>query len=76
MVEGEVKKILNIGAILAIDPEIQGLLHISALTEQRGAAVKDLVAIGDKMQVKIIKIDPDKHKVALSVLAIRNEEEE
>lgn len=76
VVEGEVKKILNIGAILAIDPEIQGLLHISALTEQRGAAVKDLVAIGDKMQVKIIKIDPDKHKVALSVLAIRNEEEE
>ena len=70
VVEGKVAKILNIGAILAIDPEIQGLLHISELTPQRGVAVKDIVQIGDTMKVKIIKIDPDKHKVSLSALAI------
>ena len=53
VVKGEVKKLLPFGAILAIDPELQGLLHVSELTEKRGAVVKDLVNIGDVMNVKI-----------------------
>lgn len=76
VVKGEVKKLLPFGAILAIDPELQGLLHVSELTEKRGAVVKDLVNIGDVMNVKIIGIDTDKKKISLSVLAIQKEEEE
>ena len=76
IVKGEVKKLLPFGAILAIDPELQGLLHVSELTEKRGAAVKDLVNIGDVMNVKIIGIDTDKKKISLSVLAIQKDEEE
>lgn len=76
VVKGEVKKLLPFGAILAIDPELQGLLHVSELTEKRGAVVKDLVNIGDVMNVKIIGIDTDKKKISLSVLAIRKDEEE
>lgn len=76
VVKGEVKKLLPFGAILAIDPELQGLLHVSELTEKRGAVVKDLVDIGDVMNVKIIGIDTDKKKISLSVLAIQKDEEE
>ena len=76
IVKGEVKKLLPFGAILAIDPELQGLLHISELTEKRGVAVKDLVNISDVMNVKIIGIDTDKKKISLSVLAIQKDEEE
>lgn len=76
VVKGEVKKLLPFGAILAIDPELQGLLHVSELTEKRGAVVKDLVNIGDVMNVKIIGIDTDKKKISLSVLAIQKDEEE
>lgn len=76
VVKGEVKKLLPFGAILAIDPELQGLLHVSELTEKRGAVVKDLVNIGDIMNVKIIGIDTDKKKISLSVLAIQKDEEE
>ncbi|MBC3535860.1 bifunctional 4-hydroxy-3-methylbut-2-enyl diphosphate reductase/30S ribosomal protein S1 [Megasphaera hominis] len=76
VVKGEVKKLLPFGAILAIDPELQGLLHISELTEKRGANVKDLVNIGDIMNVKIIGIDADKKKISLSVLALQKDEEE
>uniref|UniRef100_UPI0040256696 S1 RNA-binding domain-containing protein n=1 Tax=Megasphaera sp. TaxID=2023260 RepID=UPI0040256696 len=76
IVKGEVKKLLPFGAILAIEPELQGLLHISELTEKRGVAVKDLVNIGDVMNVKIIGIDTDKKKISLSVLAIQKDEEE
>ncbi len=75
IVKGEVKKLLPFGAILAIDPELQGLLHISELTEKR-VAVKDLVNNGDVMNVKIIGIDTDKKKISLSVLAIQKDEEE
>lgn len=76
VVKGEVKKLLPFGAILAIDPELQGLLHVSELTEKRGAVVKDLVNISDVMNVKIIGIDTDKKKISLSVLAIQKDEEE
>ncbi len=76
VVKGEVKKLLPFGAILAIDPELQGLLHVSELTDKRGAVVKDLVNIGDIMNVKIIAIDTDKKKISLSVLAIQKDEEE
>lgn len=76
VVKGEVKKLLPFGAILAINPELQGLLHVSELTEKRGAVVKDLVNIGDVMNVKIIGIDTDKKKISLSVLAIQKDEEE
>ena len=55
---------------------MQGLLHISELTEKRGVAVKDLVNIGDVMNVKIIGIDTDKKQISLSVLAIQKDEEE
>lgn len=76
VVKGEVKKLLPFGAILAIDPELQGLLHVSELTERRGANVKDLLNIGDVLNVKIIGIDTDKKKISLSVLAITKDEEE
>ena len=76
IVKGEVKKLLPFGAILAIDPELQGLLHVSELTEKRGVAVKDLLNIGDVLNVKIIGIDTDKKKISLSVLAIQKDEED
>lgn len=76
VVKGEVKKLLPFGAILAIDPELQGLLHVSELTEKRGASVKDLLNIGDILNVKIIGIDTDKKKISLSVLALQKDDEE
>ena len=74
VVKGEVKKLLPFGAILAIDPELQGLLHVSELTDKRGAVVKDLIAVGDVLDVKIIGIDTDKKKISLSVVAIEADE--
>lgn len=74
VVKGEVKKLLPFGAILAIDPELQGLLHVSELTDKRGAVVKDLIETGDTLEVKIIGIDRDKKKISLSALAVVRDE--
>lgn len=74
VVKGEVKKLLPFGAILAIDPELQGLLHVSELTDKRGAVVKDLIETGDTLEVKIIGIDRDKKKISLSALAVTRDE--
>jgi 4-hydroxy-3-methylbut-2-enyl diphosphate reductase len=76
VVKGEVTKLLPFGAILSIDPELQGLLHVSEITEKRGAIVKDLVNIGDVMDVKIIGIDKDKKKISLSRLQLEKDKEQ
>ena len=59
---------------MAIDPELQGLLHVSELTDKRGAVVKDLIETGDTLEVKIIGIDRDKKKISLSALAVVRDE--
>jgi predicted RNA-binding protein with RPS1 domain len=77
LVKGEVTQIVAFRCDpLAIDSELQGLLHVSEITEKRGAAVKDLVNIGDILDVKIINIDKDKKKISLSVLALERDKEE
>lgn len=75
LVEGEVVKMLPYGTILAFDPELQGLLHVSEITKQRNAKVEELLAVGDKKTVKIIKIDMDKKKISLSMTAVAEDEE-
>lgn len=76
VVKGEVQKLLPFGAILGIHPELKGLLHVSEITDKRNVKLADLVNVGDVLNVKIISIDADKHKISLSVLAIEKDEEE
>jgi len=54
---GKVSRIMNFGAMVAILPGKEGLVHISELSEQRVARVEDEVNIGDEITVKVIEID-------------------
>ena len=55
--EGTVVKIMDFGAFVEIAPGKDGLVHISKLDRQRVNKVTDVVNVGDKVKVKIIKID-------------------
>ena len=55
--EGLVKKITNFGAFIEYAPGKEGLLHISEISYQRVEKVEDAVKFGDKVKVKIIKVD-------------------
>jgi len=54
---GTVKKIMEFGAFVEIAPGKEGLVHISNLDNARVKEVTDICAVGDKMKVKVIKID-------------------
>jgi polyribonucleotide nucleotidyltransferase len=54
---GTVKRIMEFGAFVEIAPGKEGLVHISNLDHTRVKEVTDICAVGDKMKVKVIKID-------------------
>ncbi len=54
---GTVKKIMEFGAFVEIAPGKEGLVHISNLDNARVKEVTDICTVGDKMKVKVIKID-------------------
>ncbi len=67
--EGTVKRVVDFGAFVAILPQHEGLLHISEIDHKRIGKVGDVLQVGDKVQVKVIGIDPQ-GKIRLSRKAL------
>ncbi len=65
----EVVRILDFGAFVKISPSKDGLVHISEIKKERVNKVTDCLNIGDKVDVKIIKVD-DSGKISLSMKAL------
>ena len=64
---GKVVRIIECGAFVNITPNKDGMVHISKLADRRVAKVEDVVKIGDEVTVKVIKVDPVKDRVDLSM---------
>jgi polyribonucleotide nucleotidyltransferase len=62
---GTVRRITNFGAFVEILPGTDGLLHISEIDHQRVERVEDFLKVGEKVEVKVISIDPE-GKIRLS----------
>ncbi len=54
---GKVKRIMDFGAFVEIIPGVEGLLHISQISEKRIAKVTDEINVGDEFLVKVIEVD-------------------
>jgi ribosomal protein S1 len=67
IVEGTVTKTKKYGAFLQVIPGIEGLLHISELSWDHVDKTEDVVKVGDKVQVKVIGVDPARRRVSLSL---------
>jgi len=63
---GEVVKIMDFGAFVRILPGVEGLCHISELSDHRVKTVEDVVKEGDEILVKVIGVDPKNGKIRLS----------
>lgn len=59
MIEGEVIKILDFGAIVDLGGGRDGMIHVSELKEGYVKKVEDVVRLGDKVKAKVIRADPD-----------------
>lgn len=67
VVKGKVLKINPFGAFVELDQDIHGLAHISELSDQLVHNPSDIVTIGDEYGFKILSIEPDKHRLGLSL---------
>ncbi|GMV96548.1 MAG: hypothetical protein AMXMBFR83_09130 [Phycisphaerae bacterium] len=66
-VKGKVTKIMEYGAFVELLPGIEGLVHISALSDRRVRAVGDVVKEGQEVEVRVLKIDRGAQRVSLSM---------
>lgn len=67
IVEGIVTKLMNFGVFVQINAGIEGLVHISELSEERVTKASDIVNVGDKVKVKILGLDVKNRKLSLSI---------
>lgn len=67
LVEGRVDGIASFGAFVDIGLPFNGLIHISELREGRVEQVEDVVQVGDKVQVRVIKVDVERRRIGLSL---------
>jgi small subunit ribosomal protein S1 len=76
IVKGKVAKIASFGAFVELDGDIDGLIHISQLSEDHVAKVKDVINVGDDVEARVIKVDKVERRVGLSVKALNYNEAE
>ena len=72
-VKGKVTKVIDFGAFVEIEPGIEGLVHVSELKDERVENPRDVVKEGQEVEVKIIDINTQDRKVALSMKALLHE---
>jgi small subunit ribosomal protein S1 len=66
LVKGKVTKITNFGVFVGLEDGLEGLLHISELSDQKVDNPDEVVKVGDEIEVKILRVDTDERKIGLS----------
>jgi small subunit ribosomal protein S1 len=67
VIEGEVSRITNFGAFIRLPIGVEGLVHISELSEQNVEKVEDVLKIGDKKQFRVINVNRTERRLGLSL---------
>jgi len=75
LVKGTVTKLTNFGAFVQLQDDIDGLVHISQISEDRVEKVKDVLKVGQEVEARVIKVDKAERRIGLSVKAANYSEE-
>ncbi len=75
VVEGTVTKLANFGAFVEMSEGVEGMVHISELSDERIMHPEAVVKVGDKIKVEIVNIDQKDRKISLSVKSLSKREE-
>ncbi len=75
VVGGKVARVAGYGAFIELDHDIDGLVHISQISEERIEKVKDHLKEGDEVKARVIKIDKDERRIGLSIKAADYDED-
>lgn len=74
VIEGKIVKLTNFGAFVELEPGIEGLVHVSQISDKRVAAPKEVLKEGQTVKAKILKIDAKGKKISLSIKQALEEE--
>ncbi len=74
VVQGKIARFANFGAFVELDDNLEGLCHISELSEERVEKPEDVVQLGQEMEFKILRIDVESKKIGLSARAVGKDE--
>jgi len=66
VVRGTVTKITNFGVFVGLEDGLEGLLHISELSDDKVDSAEAVVQVGDPLEVKVLRVDTDERKIGLS----------
>jgi small subunit ribosomal protein S1 len=67
VVHGTVTKIANFGVFVELEPGLEGLLHISEISDQKIEKPEEALKVGQELEVKILRVDSDERKIGLSL---------
>src|SRR3954453_6590789 len=67
VVKGHVTKIANFGVFVELEPGLEGLLHISEISDQKIEKPEEALKIGQELEVKILRVDSEERKIGLSL---------
>lgn len=69
LVKGRVTKLASFGAFVALDHDIDGLVHISQISEERVDKIKNVLKVGQEVTARVIKVDKAERRIGLSIKA-------
>jgi small subunit ribosomal protein S1 len=69
-VKGKVTSVTDFGIFLEIEEGIEGLIHVSELSQEKVATPKGFANVDDEIEAMVLNIDPIEKKIALSIKAI------
>src|SRR5882724_10492912 len=76
LIKGKVSKITTFGAFVSLEGDIDGLVHISQISEDRVDKIKDVLKIGQEIEARVIKVDKTERRIGLSLKAANYSEED
>ena len=65
--KGIITKLMDFGAFVEVAPGVEGLIHISELSERRVNACSDVVQVGQEIEARVLKVDVENRRISLSL---------
>jgi len=76
LVTGKVTKLASFGAFIGLQHDIDGLVHISQISEERVDKIKNVLKVGQDVSARVIKIDKGERRIGLSIKAANYSDEQ
>lgn len=74
VVEGTVKRLVNFGAFVEIEPGLEGLVHISQIADRHIETPEEVLKVGEKIQVKVLSVDEVEERISLSIKELEQDQ--